>query len=262
MTVVWNGWTTWPELPTTIIEPVPGVRLRVRKDKNVEEVFSYLVREYHARVDDLTKPHPMDDWGFNYRPNKNNPSKLSKHGFGLAIDLDATEHPNGISIGKTFSAKQIAEIHEILAELDGILIWGGDFTHTVDGMHFEVGVSPSELSRRWSKIKNDPKGSRPEKPSPKPVTKKKSEATIVREVLAGLWGNGKDRERRLAKAGYNPERIQGLVNKKLTTQKSTAVVVNEVLAGKWGNGSVRAARLKAAGYNPNLIQLEVNRRLK
>ena len=42
---------------------------------------------------------------------------------------------------------------------------------------------------------------------------KKTDADIAREVLRGLWGNGSDRIRRLRNAGYNPEKIQRIVNK-------------------------------------------------
>ena len=41
---------------------------------------------------------------------------------------------------------------------------------------------------------------------------RKSVDTIAREVIAGKWGNGDERRRRLAKAGYNPTTIQNRVN--------------------------------------------------
>lgn len=47
----------------------------------------------------------------------------------------------------------------------------------------------------------------------KPVTSQKSVVEIAREVIAGKWGNGDDRKNRLAKAGYNYEEIQDMVNK-------------------------------------------------
>lgn len=49
--------------------------------------------------------------------------------------------------------------------------------------------------------------------TPKPV--KKSIDTIVTEVLAGKWGNGDDRKKRLTEAGYNYSEIQSAVNAKL-----------------------------------------------
>ena len=44
---------------------------------------------------------------------------------------------------------------------------------------------------------------------------KKSNETIAREVIAGQWGNGDDRKRRLTAAGYNYNTIQSIVNQLL-----------------------------------------------
>lgn len=41
---------------------------------------------------------------------------------------------------------------------------------------------------------------------------KKSVSTIAQEVIAGKWGNGTDRKKRLAAAGYNYAEIQNAVN--------------------------------------------------
>lgn len=149
----YNGWSASPTLKTRLIEPVRGCKLRVRDSNNVEEVFTYLVVNFHRRVDDVTKPHPADDWGFNYRANVNDPTQLSNHSSGTAIDLDATEHPNGVPIYKSFTTQQIAEIHAILRELEGVVRWGGDYTHTVDGMHFEINVPPGSLRKIADKIR-------------------------------------------------------------------------------------------------------------
>lgn len=49
----------------------------------------------------------------------------------------------------------------------------------------------------------------------KPVKTKKTNEQIAKEVIAGKWGNGSTRKRKLKKAGYNPKAIQKLVNKLL-----------------------------------------------
>lgn len=54
------------------------------------------------------------------------------------------------------------------------------------------------------------------KPAPKPEPPKpakKSNAEIAKEVMAGLWGNGDDRKKRLQAAGYDYSAIQAEVNK-------------------------------------------------
>lgn len=149
----YNGWPASPNLKTRVIEPVPGCRLRILDNQNVDDIFTYLVQQFHKRVDDVTRPHPADDWGFNYRPNTNDPSSLSCHASGTAIDLDATEHPNGVATPRTFNPKQVAEVHEILEELEGVVRWGGDYTNTPDAMHFEIIVTPGHLQDVGRKIR-------------------------------------------------------------------------------------------------------------
>ena len=47
------------------------------------------------------------------------------------------------------------------------------------------------------------------------ATTKKSNEAIAKEVIAGKWGNGEARKKKLEKAGYNYKTIQALVNKLL-----------------------------------------------
>lgn len=95
---------------------------------------------------------------------------------------------------------------------------------------------------------------------------KKSNEDIAKEVIAGKWGNGDERRKRLTDAGYDYNAIQSIVNKLLSgnkpAKKSNEEIAREVIAGKWGNGQDRKNRLKAAGYDYNTIQSIVNRLLK
>lgn len=95
---------------------------------------------------------------------------------------------------------------------------------------------------------------------PEPTAKKTNEQ-IADEVMAGKWGNGDDRERRLTAAGYNYNEVQAIVNKKLAkpAKKSNEEIAKEVIAGKWGNGDDRKRRLTAAGYNYDAIQDIINK---
>lgn len=52
-------------------------------------------------------------------------------------------------------------------------------------------------------------------PTPTPAPKKKTNEEIAREVIAGKWGNGTVRKKKLKDAGYNYSVIQKLVNKML-----------------------------------------------
>jgi hypothetical protein len=89
---------------------------------------------------------------------------------------------------------------------------------------------------------------------------KKDVDTIAREVIAGKWGNGDDRKKRLAAAGYNPTEVQTRVNAILKGNRSNQLdtIAREVIAGKWGNGAARVQKLRRAGYNPTEVQKRVN----
>lgn len=105
------------------------------------------------------------------------------------------------------------------------------------------------------------------KTKPTSTTAKKSVNTLAKEVLAGKWGNGADRKSRLAKAGYDYNKVQAAVNKlvktsQITQDKIINAVAHEVIAGRWGNGQERIDRLKAAGYDPDKIQKRVNELMK
>ena len=97
---------------------------------------------------------------------------------------------------------------------------------------------------------------------------KKSNEEIAREVIRGDWGNGDERKRRLAEAGYDYSSVQSLVNQILSgntpqpsTKKSNEEIANEVINGNWGNGDERKRRLTEAGYDYSAIQSIVNQKL-
>jgi hypothetical protein len=108
-------------------------------------------------------------------------------------------------------------------------------------------------------------------PAPSPVPVGQSDLTsVARAVIAGKWGNGPERSRRLQAAGYNPTEVQNEVNRLMgggggsappPDRKSVDVIAGEVLAGAWGNGAERTRRLTAAGYNATEVQNAVNARM-
>ena len=96
---------------------------------------------------------------------------------------------------------------------------------------------------------------------------KKDVTTVAKEVLAGKWGNGDDRKKKLQAAGYDYSAVQAEVNRlskggSSSNKKSVTEVAKEVLNGKWGNGDARKKKLQAAGYDYNAVQKEVNRLLR
>ena len=67
------------------------------------------------------------------------------------------------------------------------------------------------------------------KEEPKPVLK--TTAEIVAEVIAGKWGNGADRKKRLEAAGYNYTTIQDAVDTAMTKKPESKPVVETIKKG-------------------------------
>lgn len=96
-------------------------------------------------------------------------------------------------------------------------------------------------------------------PAPKPA---KSVEDVAKEVLAGLWGNGPTRSKKLTAAGHDAQAVQAAVNQLMSHKtQNTELLAMEVLAGQWGNEPNRSKLLTAAGYDAAAVQAEVNRML-
>lgn len=148
-----NGWSASPNLalrPLVIggVSFLPGIR----DNDDVEIVLRYVLTQFHERVEPLRNP---GCWGFSYRENRNDPNSLSNHSSGTAVDANAPRHPNGVPTANTFSAAQISEVHQILAEVWDSVRWGGDYRTTPDSMHFEVNCTSDELASVARELEDD-----------------------------------------------------------------------------------------------------------
>jgi peptidoglycan hydrolase-like protein with peptidoglycan-binding domain len=96
----------------------------VGQNDDLRDIFQYYVEQFFARVEKPidTRYNVAGFWGYEYRANVNNPSSLSCHASGTAIDTNAVRHPNGSR--NTFITEQYAQIGAILDELEGVLIAG------------------------------------------------------------------------------------------------------------------------------------------
>lgn len=195
-----NGWTASPDLKTRVIKPVPGLSLRIVDNDNVAVIFDYICKQFDSKIEKIVGG-VMDDWGFAYRPNRNDPNSLSNHSSGTAIDLNATQHPNGVKTARTFSAEEIAKIHKMLDELDGVVRWGGDYKGTPDSMHFEINVPPSspKVAALAKKLKAKEDG--PAQPKPPVVKYEKLESGTKPGKRSAQV---KRLQRYLILAGYGP----------------------------------------------------------
>ncbi len=98
---------------------------------------------------------------------------------------------------KTKTAQELAQ--EVLQGKWGN---GADRKKKLTEAGYDYSVVQNEVNRL---VKGDP--------TPTPTPTKKSNEEIAREVIAGKWGNGAVRKKKLKDAGYNYSVIQKLVNK-------------------------------------------------
>lgn len=107
------------------------------KGGDVWAVLGYVAVALHTRVEACVAGW---DWGYTWKANQNNPSQLSCHASGTAIDWNAPLHSNGSS--GTFSDAQRGEIYRILDEVRGAVSWLEGY----DEMHFEICVDAATLA--------------------------------------------------------------------------------------------------------------------
>jgi hypothetical protein len=127
--------------------PVKGTDRKLRCAESVGPLLAAFAAEFHELIEPIDEG-TFDDWGYAYRMVRANPTKLSCHASGTAIDLNATKHP----LGKydTFDAAKVPMIRA-LAKKYG-LKWGGDFKTRPDDMHFEISIGPAKVAELITKL--------------------------------------------------------------------------------------------------------------
>jgi hypothetical protein len=114
---------------------------------DVSTVLGYVAREFNARVEPLVAGWC---WGYTYKANANNPTQLSCHASGTALDANAPDHPNGS--GGTFTDAQRGQLYAILDECQGAVGWLEGY----DEMHFEIQVSAADLAQVAATLPSSP----------------------------------------------------------------------------------------------------------
>lgn len=181
-------------------------------------------------------------------------------------NVNSSGAPNWEVAPETFNTlvelmRDIATRHGLLPLRVGVNLFGHkDVSTNPTACPFALHGRLQELANR---VNNVSAGQAPAAP-------RKSNDTVANEVLAGAWGNGDDRKRNLAAAGYDYGTIQNLVNQKLggggsaapaPARPSVSALADQVLAGAWGVNPERQRRLTAAGHDYAAVQAEVNRKL-
>lgn len=154
MSTSYNGWPASRDPAAINIVPFEvagrGFPGGVRSGA-VHAVLTYCMAQYHVYVESLYLGDvDKDDWGYSFRPNTNNPSELSCHASGTAVDANATHHPNGRA--NTLTAAQVKEVLRIEKEV-GVVRWGGHFT-TRDEMHWEIHGGGAAVTAAAKRLKN------------------------------------------------------------------------------------------------------------
>lgn len=141
-----NGWTVNPPRRSRLVPHTSDVRVTVA-DGPAGEVLLHVLGQVHTRVESLELDGArgaLDDWGYAERPIRGG-TETSNHASATAVDGNATRHALGVR--NTFSPKQVAEIHQILREVDNVVRWGGDYDGRVDEMHFEINDDHAAVKR-------------------------------------------------------------------------------------------------------------------
>ena len=99
------------------------------------------------------------------------------------------------------------------------------------------------------------------------TVKPKTTEQLAEEVIAGQWGNGSDRKKRLTDAGYDYDAVQKVVNQKMAKQTTHVyyVVKNgdtlSSIASRYGTTWQKLQAMNGIS-NPNLIHVGQRIRVK
>lgn len=116
---------------------------------DVDTIFRYLITRLHHEVEPIV---PGSCWGWFVKPIEGS-ATISNHSSGTAIDYNAERHPMGVR--DTYSSGDRSRIRAILADLDGVVRWGGTYSTRPDDMHFEINAPASEVARVAARIRED-----------------------------------------------------------------------------------------------------------
>lgn len=132
------------------------------RDGAIGFVLMHFFLWFHETIERLDTQRLWDDWGWAVRPVRGQKTGYSNHAGGAAADGNATVHPRGVSIFRTFSNKQIVTIRMWIhtKKYAGVLIWGGDW-NVPDGMHAEIARVPmARVHRVARRLAKTPRGKR------------------------------------------------------------------------------------------------------
>ncbi|PPS74553.1 MULTISPECIES: hypothetical protein [Streptomyces] len=148
-----NGWDVLPGSPGTATYDIPGTNLQVTlREGDVGTVLSYVAQRFHYDVAELEAGRGQI---IGYSDALHVKADFeSNHLSGTALALYPESYPLGVT-GNLFPY-QVTAIRDILAELQGVIKWGGDMEPAKESTFF-VDVPPgsaklaqvAETLRQW-----------------------------------------------------------------------------------------------------------------
>lgn len=115
--------------------PLAGVQVRMG---DVETVLTHVIRRFHYEIDELRRG---DVIGWRSPGTVRRTLAESNQASGTAVQIRPGFYPTGTRGG--FFANQLVVIRDILAELDGVIRWGGDDRRPDEAL-FYVDVPPGD----------------------------------------------------------------------------------------------------------------------
>lgn len=162
---------------------------------------------------------------------------------------------NAIAVGKVVQAGSKPAPAPATPSTRGKSIWTLA-QETIKGIYGSGDVRKKALGTQYDAVQAEVNRILAAPKAALPPRVKKTLAQLADEVMAGVWGSGEDRKRRLG-ANYNV--VQAEVNRRLGAggRPNISQLADRVMRGEFGSGD---ARVKALGANYAAVQAEVNRR--
>ncbi|MEU3500234.1 hypothetical protein ABZ726_05500 [Streptomyces hundungensis] len=139
-----NGWEMEKianDHGTIYTRPVPGTPLEgvaVRMG-DVETVLVHLIRRFHYEIEELRRG---DVIGWRSPETVQRDSPESNQASGTAVQIRPDHHPAGAR--GAFFPWQLLVVRDILAEIDGVVRWGGDDRRPNESL-FSIDVTPGDV---------------------------------------------------------------------------------------------------------------------
>ncbi|MFF5233263.1 hypothetical protein [Dactylosporangium sp. NPDC000521] len=132
----------WPILEQATWHPIEGSGQRVQlADGGPAVILTYVARRLHYELDQL-RPGDVVGVPASRRVTEAYESNALS---GTAITFRANAYPLGVTGG--FYPAELVVIRDILAELDGVVTWGGDLPHPKES-HFQIAHGPGHPAIR------------------------------------------------------------------------------------------------------------------